>query len=94
MKNNYSWKNYDYLFIVCFPLKDKRNIQANRQLEQSNADKVLNGVVTAVNQKLTTDKEQLETCTAERNAIFSKVERKKGDLERLRQRFETLQKIR
>lgn len=63
-------------------------------MEQSNADKILNGVVTTVNQKFNADRGQMETCMTERNAIFAKAERKKADLERLRQRFETLQKIR
>lgn len=77
-----------------FHLQEKRNIQANRQMEQSNADKILNGVVTSVNQKFSANRTEMETSTSERNAIFAKVERKKADLERLRQRFETLQKIR
>lgn len=74
--------------------QEKRNVQAGRQMEQSNADKILNGVVTSANLKLSGDKGQLEAALIEKQAITAKVERKKADLERLRQRLDTLQKIR
>lgn len=74
--------------------QEKRNVQAGRQMEQSNADKILSGVVTSANLKLSGDKGQLETAMVEKQAISSKVDRKKADLERLRQRLDTLQKIR
>lgn len=74
--------------------QEKRNIQAGRQLEQSNADKILSGVVTSANLKLSGDKGQLDSALAERQAIAAKVDRKKADLERLKQRLDTLQKIR
>lgn len=74
--------------------QEKRNVQAGRQMEQSNADKILNGVVTSANLKLSGDKGQLEAALIEKQAIAAKVERKKADLERLRQRLDTLQKIR
>lgn len=79
---------------INFHSQERRSQQANRQMEQSNADKILNGVVTSINLKFSGDKGQMETCLAERNVVLSKVERKKADLDRLRQRFETLQKIR
>lgn len=74
--------------------QEKRNVQAGRQMEQSNADKILNGVVTSANLKLSGDKGQLEAALVEKQAISAKVDRKKADLERLRQRLDTLQKIR
>lgn len=74
--------------------QEKRNIQAGRQMEQSNADKILSGVVTSANLKLSGDKGQLEAASMEKQAISAKVDRKQGDLDRLRQRLDTLQKIR
>lgn len=74
--------------------QEKRNVQAGRQMEQSNADKILSGVVTSANLKLSGDKGQLEAVLVEKHAISAKVDRKKADLERLRQRLDTLQKIR
>lgn len=40
-------------------------------MEQSNADKILNGVVTSVNQKFSADRAQMETSMAERKCHFS-----------------------
>lgn len=74
--------------------QEKRNIQASRQIEQSNTDKILNSVITAANLKLAGDKGQLESALIEKQAISAKVERKRSDLERLKQRLDTLQKIR
>lgn len=74
--------------------QEKRNIQAGRQLEQSNVERILSGVVTAANLKMNADKGKLEAALAEKQAIASKVDRKKADLERLKQRLDTLQKIR
>lgn len=74
--------------------QEKRNVQAGRQLEQSNADKILNSVITSANLKLAGDKGQLESALIEKQAISAKVERKRSDLERLKQRLDTLQKIR
>lgn len=72
----------------------KRNLQAGRQMESSNAEKILNGVISSESKKLHADKEQLEKAVLERQAMVTKVERKKADLERLKQRLDTLQKIR
>lgn len=72
----------------------KRDIQAGRQLEQSNVEKILSGIVTAANLKMSADKGKLEAALVEKQAIASKVDRKKADLERLKQRLDTLQKIR
>lgn len=74
--------------------QEKRNLQAGRQLESSNADKILHNLISAANVKLATDKAELEAAQKERQAILAKIERKKADLERLKQRLDTLQKIR
>lgn len=74
--------------------QEKRNHQAGRQLESSNADPILHNVVATANAKLTADRTQLDAALMERQAISSKIERKKADLERLKQRLDTLQKIR
>lgn len=74
--------------------QEKRNVQAGRQMEQSNADKILSGVFTSANLKLSGDKGKLKEVFVEKHAISAKVDRKKADLERLRQRLDTLQKIR
>lgn len=63
-------------------------------MESSNAEKILNGVITSASNKLRADREQLEKALLERQAMVAKVERKKNDLERLKQRLDTLQKIR
>lgn len=63
-------------------------------MESSNAEKILNGVISSANNKLRADKEQLEKALLEKQAMVAKVERKKTDLERLKQRLDTLQKIR
>lgn len=74
--------------------QDNRNVHASRQMEQSNADKILNKVIaTSAKLKSSNDKE-LEDALIEKQAIAVKVDRKKADLERLRQRLETLHKIR
>lgn len=72
----------------------KRNLQAGRQMESSNAENILNGAITSASKKLGADKEKLEKALLERQAMATKVERKKTDLERLKQRLDTLQKIR
>lgn len=74
--------------------QEKRNIQTGRQLEQSNTDKLMTGVITGANLKLSRDRERLKTVLTEKQAISAKVDRKKADLERLKQRLDTLQKIR
>lgn len=74
--------------------QEKRNLQAGRQLESSNADKILHNVISSANAKLATDKAELDAALMERQAISAKIERKKADLERLKQRLDTLQKIR
>lgn len=72
----------------------KRNLQAGRQMESSNAENILNGAITSASEKLGADKEKLDKALLERQAMVAKVERKKTDLERLKQRLDTLQKIR
>lgn len=74
--------------------QEKRNHQAGRQLESSNADSILHNVIATANAKLTEDRTQLDAALMERQAISAKIERKKADLERLKQRLDTLQKIR
>lgn len=74
--------------------QEKRNIQAGRQLEQSNVEKILAKIVSSANLKMSADKGKLEAAMVEKQAIASKVDRKKADLERLKQRLDTLQKIR
>lgn len=74
--------------------QEKRNHQAGRQLESSNADTILHNAIALANAKLTADRSQLDAALMERQAISAKIERKKTDLERLKQRLDTLQKIR
>lgn len=74
--------------------QDKRNLQAGRQMESSNADKILSNLISSANLKLSKDKAQLEQILMERQAMVAKIERKKTDLDRLKQRLDTLQKIR
>lgn len=74
--------------------QEKRNHQAGRQLESSNADTILHNVIATANTKLTTERTELDAALMERQAISAKIERKKADLERLKQRLDTLQKIR
>lgn len=69
-------------------------MQAGRQMESSNVDRILNNVITSANAKLSSDKTSLDSALMERQAISAKIERKKADLDRLRQRLDTLQKIR
>lgn len=69
-------------------------MQAGRQMESSNVDRILNNVITSANAKLSSDKALLDSTLMERQAIAAKIERKKADLERLKQRLDTLQKIR
>lgn len=69
-------------------------MQAGRQMESSNVDRILHATVTSANAKLSSDKALLDSALMERQAISAKIERKKADLERLRQRLDTLQKIR
>lgn len=63
-------------------------------MESSNAEKILKGVITSASNKLRADREQLEKASLERQAMVTRVDRKKNDLERLKQRLDTLQKIR
>lgn len=74
--------------------QEVRNMQAGRQMESSNVDKILHNVITSATAMLRHDKAQLDAALMERQAILAKVERKKTDLERLKQRLDTLQKIR
>ncbi|XP_055304755.1 clusterin-associated protein 1, partial [Sitodiplosis mosellana] len=74
--------------------QEKRNMQAGRQMESSNVDRILHNVITSANAKLSSDKALLDSALMERQASSAKIERKKADLERLRQRLDTLQKIR
>lgn len=63
-------------------------------MESSNVDKILYNVISTVNANLTSDKSILSAASMERQAISAKIDRKKADLERLKQRLDTLQKIR
>lgn len=74
--------------------QEKRNQQLGRQLESSNADTILHSVIATASAKLTENRKQLDAALMERQAISAKIERKKADLERLKQRLDTLQKIR
>lgn len=74
--------------------QEKRNQQVGRQMESSNADTILHQVIAAATAKLTADRAKLDAAVMERQAISAKIERKKADLERLKQRLDTLQKIR
>lgn len=74
--------------------QEKRNLQAGRQMESSNVDKILNGTISSAVAKMNGDKSQLDGVSMEKQAVVAKTERKKADLERLKQRLDTLQKIR
>lgn len=74
--------------------QEKRNLQVGRQLESSNADKILHNVIGTANAKLASEKAELDAAILERQAISAKIERKRADLDRLKQRLDTLQKIR
>lgn len=74
--------------------QEKRNQQAGRQMESSNVERILNNVISSANAKLISDKALLDAALMERQAVSAKIERKKADLERLKQRLDTLQKIR
>lgn len=63
-------------------------------MESSNVDRILNNVISSANAKLMSDKALLDAALMERQAISAKIERKKADLERLKSRLDTLQKIR
>lgn len=73
---------------------EKRNSQAGRQMESSNVERILHNVISSANAKLASDKAMLDAALMERQAVSAKIERKKADLERLKQRLDTLQKIR
>lgn len=74
--------------------QEKRNSQAGRQMESSNVDRILQNVISSANEKLASDKALLDSTLLERQAISAKIERKKADIDRLKQRLDTLQKIR
>lgn len=74
--------------------QDKRNAQVGRQMEQASIEKILNGTLTSTNLKFSGDKGKLEEYSGEKQTTASKLERKRADLERLKQRLDTLQKIR
>lgn len=63
-------------------------------MEQSAIEKVLKNIINATHLANTNDKVQLEALTVEKQNLTSKLERKKSDYERLKQRLDTLQKIR
>lgn len=63
-------------------------------MESSNVERILQNVISSANAKLASDKALLDSAMMERQAISAKIERKKADLERLKQRLDTLQKIR
>lgn len=63
-------------------------------MESSNVERILSNVITSANAKVLSDKGLLDAAMMERQAISAKIERKKADLERLKQRLDTLQKIR
>lgn len=74
--------------------QEKRNSQVVRQMESSNVEQVLRSVIASSNATMNADKSQLDNLLKEKQAVSAKVVRKKADLERLKQRLDTLQKIR
>lgn len=66
----------------------------NRQLEQSQIEKILKNIVNTTHHANTADKVQLEALVNEKQSLASKLDRKKSEYERLKQRLDTLQKIR
>lgn len=63
-------------------------------MESSNVEQILRGALAASTTKMSADKSQLDGLLKEKQAMSNKVDRKKADLERLKQRLDTLQKIR
>lgn len=74
--------------------QEKRNLQVGRQMESSNVNRILSNVISSANVKLASDKALLDAALMERQAVTSKIERKKAELERHKTRLDTLQKIR
>lgn len=74
--------------------QDKRSSQMGRQMESSNVEQILRTALASSTAKMNADKDQLDNLLKEKQAVSAKVERKRADLERLRQRLDTLQKIR
>lgn len=63
-------------------------------MEQSAIEKILKNIINSTQHANTADKVQLEALMVEKQNLASKLERKKSDYERLKQRLDTLQKIR
>lgn len=63
-------------------------------MEQSVIEKVLKNIVNSTQHANNTDKVQLEALIVEKQSLTAKLERKKADYDRLKQRLDTLQKIR
>lgn len=63
-------------------------------MEQSVIEKILKNIVNSTQHSNTADKVQLEALIVEKQTLATKLERKKSDYERLKQRLDTLQKIR
>lgn len=74
--------------------RERRNGQATRPLELAAVERSLKTSVAQMTQRMETARQQLETARGERNALQTKVDRKAGELERMRQRLGALQKIR
>lgn len=74
--------------------QEKRNLQVGRQMESSNVNRILSNVISSANAKLASDKALLDAALMERQAVTSKIDRKKAELERHKTRLDTLQKIR
>lgn len=63
-------------------------------MEQSAIEKILKNIVNSTQHSNAANKVQLEALLVEKQTLASKLERKKTDFERLKQRLDTLQKIR
>lgn len=63
-------------------------------MEQSAIEKILKNIVNSTQHSNAANKVQLEALIVEKQTLASKLERKKTDFERLKQRLDTLQKIR
>lgn len=74
--------------------KERRTVQATRPLELAAVERSLKASVAALLQRVQQQRHQLEASRTERTALQAKVDRKAGELERLRQRLGALQKIR
>lgn len=74
--------------------RERRTMQATRPLELAAVERALKTTVGQLGQRVQTTRRQVEMARSEKQALQAKVDRKTGELERLKQRLGALQKIR